>query len=273
MDAFFKANREYWNASTPLHLGPGEVYDIEAFRKGASTLLPIERKLLGDLTGQSILHAQCHIGVDSMSLARLGALVTGVDFSEEAIRAARDLNDQCGLNCRFLCCNVYDVASHLHEQFDVVYATYGVLLWLPDLARWCRVLADRLRPGGTFILIDIHPLTYCIEPGQGGAAPHVARSYFTNGQPQFSPADEEGSYDYHATDTPIRKANYEWTYTVSDILNAVADAGLTVQRVGEHPECCCRLSPEMVKGPDGLFRMPAEKAVYPLLLSLKAVKR
>lgn len=271
MDAFLQVNREHWNAATPLHLGPGEVYDVEAFKRGASTLLPIEREPLGDVAGRSILHAQCRIGVDSMSLARLGAHVTGVDFSEEAIRAARSLSDECGLSCRFVCCNIYDVAAHVKEQFDIVYASYGVLCWLPDLPAWCRVLADRLRPGGSLILIDGHPLSYCIDAGDDDG-PRVRRSYFSDGKPEFCPPDEEGDHDYHAANTPVGRATYEWTHTLSDIVNAVAGAALTIRRLGEHPELCYRLFPQMTKDEDGLFRLPAEQALYPMLFSLKATR-
>ncbi len=273
MDKFLEANKEHWNAVTPLHLGPGEVYDVEAFKKGSSTLLSIERRLLGDVAGRSILHAQCHIGVDSMSVARLGARVTGVDFSEEAIRAARTLNDECGLNCQFICCNIYDLPSHLEKQFDIVFASYGVLCWLPDLNLWCQVLADRLRPGGTFVLVDGHPFSYCIKAEPGTAPPHICSSYFSDGTPQFCPPDEEDDCDYHATSVPVGKATYEWTHTISDIINAVAGAGLVMQSFGEHPALAYRLYPEMTKGADGLFRLPAEKALYPMIFSIKAAKR
>ena len=275
MDKFLEANKEHWNAVTPLHLGPGEVYDVEAFKKGSSTLLSIERRLLGDVAGRSILHAQCHIGVDSMSVARLGARVTGVDFSEEAIRAARTLNDECGLNCQFICCNIYDLPSHLEEQFDIVFASHGVLCWLPDLNSWCQVLADRLRPGGTFVLVDGHPFSFCVEANTDGANPYISKSYFSDGLPEYDPPDEEeeDDHDYHATDTPVCKATYLWTYTVSDIINAVAGAGLVIQSFDEHAELAFRLYPDMTKGEDGLFRPPAEKALYPLLFSLKATKK
>jgi SAM-dependent methyltransferase len=272
MDQFFQANKEHWNAATPLHLGPGEIYDVDAFRNGALTLLPIERKALGDVAGKRILHAQCHIGVDSMSLARLGAKVTGVDFSEEAIRVARALNSECGLDCRFVCCNIYDLPSHLHEEFDTVFASYGVLCWLPDLERWCRILADRLRHDGEFVLVDGHPFSYCIQPGTGQAPVVVCRSYFSDGTPQFCPGDEEGDCDYHATQTPVGKATYEWTHTVSDVINAVAGAGLRIQSFDEHAEMCYRLHPDMTRGADGLFRWPDANSQYPLLFSLKAVK-
>ena len=272
MDKYFETNKEHWNAATPLHLGPGEVYDIEAFRKGESTLLPIERELLGNVSGKAILHAQCHIGVDSMSLARIGARVTGVDFSEEAIRSARALNDDCGLHCQFICCNIYDLPSHLEEQFDIVFASYGVLCWLPDLDLWCHILADRLRPGGTFVLVDGHPFSFCVKVGPNDAHPRISGNYFSDGTPQFGHPDEEGDFDYHATSISVGKATYEWTHTVSDIVNAVARAGLAIQFFGEYPALPYRLYPEMTKGADGLFRLPPERALYPLLFSVRAVK-
>jgi SAM-dependent methyltransferase len=207
-----------------------------------------------------------------MSLPRLGAWVTGVDFSEEAIRAARSLNDACGLGCRFVCCNIYDLPAHLDEQFDIVFASDGVLCWLPDLARWCQVLADRLRPGGMFVLADGHPFGYFVKCDPNAKTARIARSYFSDGTPEFCPAGEPGDYDYHATNTSVDKATYWWKHTISDIVNAVAGAGLVLQRFDEHPEMCYRLHPQMTKGADGLFRLPAGQALYPLLFSLKAVK-
>ncbi len=263
---YFDANRAHWNAATLLHLGPGEVYDVEAFKRGESTLQPVERAVLGDVAGRTILHAQCHFGLDSMSLARLGAKVTGVDFSEEAIRAARSLNAELGLDCRFVCCNIYALPSHVHEQFDIAFADYGVLCWLPDLPLWCRLLADRLRPGGTLVLLDGHPFSMCLDDGR------VCRDYFPPPGPEFCPPDEEGDCDYHATSTPVGKTTYEWAYTVADIINAVAAAGLTIRSFGEHPEIPYRLHPDMTKGPDRLFRFPPGRPRYPLVFSIKAVK-
>ena len=274
MDDYFEVNKEHWNAATPLHLGPGEVYDVEAFKKGESTLLSVERELLGDVSGKSILHAQCHIGVDSMSLARLGAQVTGVDFSEEAIGAARSLNDECGLDCEFICCNIYDLPAHLDAQFDIVYASYGVLCWLPDIPRWCQLLADRLRANGTFVVIEGHPFSCCIKNDQSHPHPYIYRNYFRLNEPEFCPADDE-ERDYHAIDKPVGKPTYEWQHTLSNIVNAVAGAGLVIETLGEYPQAPGRGAdnPEMKKGADGYFRFPAENSLYPMLLSVKAVKR
>lgn len=208
-----------------------------------------------------------------MSLARLDANVTGVDFSEAAIRAARELNDECNLNCRFICCNIYDLPDHLDETFDIVYASYGVLCWLPDLPKWCQILADRLRPAGTFVLIDGHPFSYCIDASKDGIPPYICQSYFTDGKPEYSPPNEEDDVDYHARDMHYLTATYEWTFTVTDIINAVAGAGLRIESFGEHTAVPYRLFPNMTKGQDGLFRLPEEKALYPLLFSLKASKK
>jgi len=209
-----------------------------------------------------------------MSLARLGAQVVGVDFSEEAIRAARSLNDECGLNCRFICGNICDLPAHLDEQFGIVYASYGVLCWLPDLPRWCQLLAERLRPGGAFIVIDGHPFSFCVRNDPSQPYPYVYRGYFRPKDPEFCPSDDK-ERDYHAIDKPVGKPTYEWLQTLSDVVNAIADAGLAIEFVGEYPVFPCRGpdSPGMKKQADGFFKYGEEKSLYPLLMSVKAVKR
>ncbi len=269
MHDMFEVNKKRWNAITPLHLGPGECYDVEAFRKGASTLRALELELLGDVADQRILHAQCHIGVDSMSLARLGARVTGVDFAEEAIAAARMLNDECGLDCRFVCCNIYDLPLHLDEEFDIAYTSYGVLCWLPDLANWARTLARFLRPGGRLVLIDGHPLAECVQPGEGEAPPHFTRNYLAGPEPVFCPvADDWG--DYHAHGAVVPYPAYECNHTMAEIINAVVGAGMIVELLGEYAEGYHQCNPAMAQGEDRLWRLPAEKALFPLVFSLTA---
>jgi len=270
-DQYFQVNQTAWDALVPLHLGPGEVYDIEAFKRGASTLTYIERDELGDVSGKSILHAQCHFGLDSMSLARMGAKVTGVDFSDKAIEAARALNDECGLDCRFVCCNIYDLPEHVNDQFDIAFASYGVLCWLPDLNRWARILADRLRDGGMLYVADGHPYSFGIDHDAGQPFPVVRRSYFADSEPMFC-AVEDDDTDYHATDKQTDNPTYEWNHTVADVINAVAGAGLTIKLFHEHPVASFRVYKEMVKGEDGMFHHGPGKPTYPMVFSLMAVK-
>src|SRR4029077_17046179 len=144
-----------------------DFYDLASFKQGRNSLQSIEQEELGDVRGRSLLHLQCHFGMDTLSWARLRARVPGADYSEEAITAARSLAAELGLEARFICANLYDLPDVLDEQFDIVVSTYGVLSWLPDLPAWARVVARFLRPGGTFCIVDLHPNWGFVEEVDG----------------------------------------------------------------------------------------------------------
>jgi SAM-dependent methyltransferase len=153
-------NRLNWNDRTAIH-AKSKFYNIDAFWAGKSSLSGLDQAELGDVAGRTLLHLQCHFGKDSLSWARLGARVTGVDFSEEAIAWAKSLNQRLGLDVRFLCSDIYDAKEALQgEQFDIVYTSYGVLCWLPDSTRWAELISTSLKPGGTFYMAELHPLTF-----------------------------------------------------------------------------------------------------------------
>ena len=155
-DRYMEANRRSWDARTPTHFG-SRFYDVDGFRAGASSLQSIEIEEVGDVDGKSLLHLQCHFGLDTMSWARLGARATGVDFSEEAVSLARSLSEELGIDADFVVSNVYDLPDVLDQRFDVVFTSYGALTWLPDLERWADVAAHFLEPGGFLYVVDSHP--------------------------------------------------------------------------------------------------------------------
>ena len=162
MDPRIEANRKNWNERTPVH-AVSEFYDVAGFRNGRITLNDIERTEVGSVEGKSLLHLQCHFGMDTMSWARLGAQATGVDISNAAIDFARTLNDELQLNTRFICSNLYDLPDALDEEFDIVYTAMGVLCWLPDLSGWANVIARFLKPNGIFYILDGHPFSHILE--------------------------------------------------------------------------------------------------------------
>ena len=139
----FEMNRTSWNKRVAVHM-KSDFYFLEEFLNGKTSLNEIELNLLGDIRGKSILHLQCHFGQDSLSLARMGAEVTGVDLSDTAIEKAKELNTQMNLNAEFVCCNVYDLKDHLDKKFDIVFTSYGTIGWLPDLNRWADVVSHFL---------------------------------------------------------------------------------------------------------------------------------
>ena len=156
-DQYFQANKELWNAKTPIH-NKSEFYDVAGFKAGDSTLRSVELEELGDVKGKSLLHLQCHFGMDTMSWAREGAKVTGMDLSDVAIARAKELSAELSIPADFVCCNLYDLPQHLEGSFDLVFTSYGTIGWLPDLDKWASVVKHFLKPGGTFYIVEFSSL-------------------------------------------------------------------------------------------------------------------
>jgi 2-polyprenyl-3-methyl-5-hydroxy-6-metoxy-1,4-benzoquinol methylase len=164
-----EVNRPGWDERAAIHLRDASgFYNVAGFRAGADTLLPIEAAEIGDVAGLRIAHLQCHIGLDSLSLARRGGEVVGLDFSSVAIMAARALSLETGLQASFVQANVYDAREALTGLFDLVYVTWGAINWLPDLARWGRVVGSLLKPGGRLYMADTHPFAFCLAETRQG---------------------------------------------------------------------------------------------------------
>jgi len=150
MREYFEANRRHWDEVVPIHVA-SDLYDVTAFKVGKSRLKPVEREELTDVRGKTLLHLQCHFGLDTLSWAREGAIVTGVDFSLPAIEAARSLAAECRLEARFIPSDIYSLSDKLSEEFDIVFTSYGAICWLPDISRWAQVVERFVRQGGTCI--------------------------------------------------------------------------------------------------------------------------
>lgn len=138
---YIEINKQSWNNRTDVHV-KSDFYDLDGFMKGKSSLNSIELELLGDVSGKSILHLQCHFGQDSLSLSRLGAKVTGVDLSDKAIETAKDLAQKLNADAEFICCDLYDLPNYLHKTFDIVFTSYGTIGWLPDLDKWAKIVSQ-----------------------------------------------------------------------------------------------------------------------------------
>lgn len=250
-------NARRWGFALPGHLR--QWYDVEAFKAGTCSLRSIERAALGDVSGKRLLHLQCNAGLDTLSWARRGAEVVGVDLSQECIDYAQELQQEVDVPGRFLCCDVLDLDQHLEEQFDIVFASYGVFCWIDDVDRWMLQAAARLKPGGTFYYVGDHPA--CWPYAEDGT---VAHSYFHLQQPLVNP--QQGEQDL---------TNYEWQWTVADLVNAAIAAGLRLEELGEYPVAAYRfrrdLVPEEAGDEKGWWRLPG-KPNHPLLLSILARK-
>lgn len=263
-----EANLRLWDARTPIHVR-SDFYDVDGFRVGATTLRPLEIEEVGDVTGKRLLHLQCHFGLDTLSWARLGAEVTGLDFSSAAVAAARDLAAEVGLAARFVESDVYAAAEALAgELFDVVFTSYGVLAWLPDIRRWAEVVAGLVAPGGFFYVAEIHPASQILDDEPGVEDLRVGYSYWTRSGPlRFH---ESGTYaDFEAD---IELPEYIWLHGLGDIVTALVDAGLVLEFLHEHEGTVFQQLPFLEQHDDGWWRLPADRPALPFLFSLRASK-
>ncbi|MBX7222002.1 MAG: class I SAM-dependent methyltransferase [Blastocatellia bacterium] len=228
--------------------------------------MPLEREELGPVQGKSLLHLQCHFGLDTLSWARLGAQVTGADFSDQAIETATQLSRECDIPARFVCSNLYELPQNLSGQFDIVFTSYGVLCWLPDLKEWARVIAHFLKPGGIFYIADSHPFGLVFDDSKTVTGLQVGYPYFSPGKPLE--LIQEATYT--DASVPIRNTTEcIWVYTIGDVINALLEAGLHIEFLHEFPFYVCQLFPAMQKSADGWWRFPDETSL-PLLFSIKA---
>ena len=268
MNEYMNANLNHWNELAQPH-ARSAFYDVEGFKAGKSSLTPIELGELGEVAGKSLLHLQCHFGMDTLSWARLGARVTGVDFSDEAIGIARSLSEELGTNARFVLSNLYDLPNALdaRESFDVVFTSYGVLCWLPDLTRWGQVIAHFLRPGGVFYMVEFHPFANVFDD-EDAVELKVRYPYFHATEPMvFEPS---GSY---ADKSVIGTTSiYEWSHTIGDVINALISAGLKIGFLHEFPYCTYPFMPLLEKGEDEWWRMKDKAESVPMMYSIKATK-
>lgn len=256
-------NRKMWDEAVPLHLA-SPFYDVPGFLRGASTLLPFEVAGMGPVRGRSLLHLQCHIGLDTLSWARRGARVTGVDYSAPAIAAARRLARATRLPARFVRSDLYSVPRHLSERFDVVYTGKGALCWLPDLPRWAGVIARMLRPGGRLYYAEDHPYAEMLESEPTGFV--VRAGYFRRRPLRYSVPET-----YATTAAHMRNATkYEWIHPVSEALRALRRAGLEVEEFTEYPFSLWPRYPRMRVDPEGHWRLPRAAGSFPLMYSVRA---
>ena len=261
---WLRANRDRWDESAPLHAA-SDLYDLAGFRHGRDDIRPFELDELGDVGGLDLVHLQCHLGTDTLSWARHGARVVGLDFSPRSLEIARDLAAACGLTAEFVCADVYDASAALSgRRFDVVYTGIGALGWLPDLGSWAQVVAELLRPGGVLYLVEIHPIVFgVVEDGRT-----IDQDIFDAEFRAFEGAD--GTYaapDAHLTNS----VTYERGHALGDVVSAVLGTGLVLEMFHEQSYTNAPW-PWTVQGPDGYYRLPEGWPRFPLTFSLRARK-
>ncbi len=259
---YLEQNRKLWDSRTPVHIG-SSFYNMDAFLSGTSTLHAPELQLLGDISAKSVLHLQCHFGQDTISLGRMGANVCGVDFSPVAIEAAKELASRTGVDARFILSDVYSLPQHLHQEFDIVFTSYGVIGWLPDLDKWAGVIRHFLKPGGMLVFVEFHPLVWMFD----NDFREITYSYFKS-----EAIVEEETGTYAEPGAPIRTKSVTWNHSLSEVIGALLAKGMELQRFQEYDWSPYNCLKGMQEDEKGKFRISSFGNKVPLVYSLKAIK-
>jgi SAM-dependent methyltransferase len=265
-----EANRRRWDELAPLHFRSA-FYDVDGFKAGKSTLHSLEVDEVGDVAGKTLLHLQCHFGLDTLSWARRGARVVGVDASASAVELAQTLAGEVGLPAAFLCARVQDLSSVPEltpASFDVVFTSYGVTCWLPDLRPWARTIIRFLRPGGVFYIVEIHPFTDVFADAAAETTLRPTYPYFAGTEPVSE--EVRGSYADRNAVVANRTSNC-WSHPLGEVVTVLAEAGLRIEFLREHACCVYQRFPWMTRDADGWWRLPEpQRSQVPLLFSLRA---
>lgn len=259
---FFEVNKATWNEKVKVH-SKSEMYDLEAFKNGKSSLMKYEVKALGDVKEKSLLHLQCHFGQDTLSWNRLGAKCVGVDISNEGIKLAQQLNEELHLDSEFVCCNVLETSKYVKDEFDIVFTSYGTIGWLPDLKTWGRMIAERLKSGGTFYIVEFHPIVWMFD--YLDEKPIMKYSY---NQEEAIYEEYEGTYANQLSKMVSKE--YGWNHGLGEVVSALTEAGLHIDYLNEHDESPYNVLPDLIKTESGNY--VTKDKLYPLIFEIKATK-
>jgi len=262
MDSF-EYNRQSWNELTSLH-AESSFYDIDSFKKGKTSLNHIEIEELGDIKGKKLLHLQCHFGMDTLSLARQGANVVGVDISDNSIQKATKLSTELEIPARFVRSNVYDIENVLNETFDIVYTSYGAINWLNDLDKWAKIINRYLKPNGIFYIVEFHPFIYTLNDNS-----EIVDSYFKS-----KPLETvvENSYTDKSEVSKKNLKHVEWHHSLSEVLNSLISNGLTIEFLNEFPYQVYNCFPNLIEIESGKWVSEKHGDNIPYMYSIKARK-
>jgi len=259
-----EANRRLWNEWARRHY-TSEYYGVDSFRQGSTSLHEVELTELGGMVaGKSLLHLQCHFGLDTLSWARLGAQVTGVDLADEAISLAQTLAKELNIPAEFVCANLYDLPEILQGRYDIVYTSYGVLCWLPDVREWARIVARYLRPGGTFYMVEFHPLLNALDE----AADRLTGSYFGT-----DPVRYTATASYACPHPEAVLESWEWTHGLGEVVTMLLEAGLYLEFLHEFSYTVENYWAEAFEeGAPGKYHLRGRPNSIPLMFSIRAAK-
>lgn len=262
MKDYANINKKWWNEVTPIH-AKSKLYNLDGFKKGDSSLISIEKDEVGKVNGKSLLHLMCHFGMDTLSWAREGAIVTGVDISDKAICLAKKLSKEVKIPAKFICSDIYDLPNILDQKFDIIFTSYGVLCWIKNLKKWARLIRQYLNKGGFFYIAELHPFTNILSFDF-----KIYYKYFKKG-----PYIDDSSGTYTDWNENVKGITYEWSYTISDVINVLIGEGLKIEYVHEFPFSMYDQFPGfMEQNEKGQFILKDKSIQIPLLFSLKASK-
>jgi SAM-dependent methyltransferase len=259
-------NRAHWETLASVHGKPGTYYDIDALVAGADSITDLEEPALGDLSGLDVLHIQCHIGFDTISLARRGARVTGADFSPTALAKASDLAERCGVEIEWVEAEATALPGDLRGRFDLAYASYGAICWIGDLAAWMRSAFGGLRGGGRLVLHDLHPLLLMTEK----VDPLTFDFPYANDGGR--PWEGTGTYADPDTETPVT-STVDYAHSLAEIVNSAIAAGFRVDGLDEHMDV--PFDPRgdvLARDEDGRFRLRVGGELLPVMFTLRATR-
>jgi 2-polyprenyl-3-methyl-5-hydroxy-6-metoxy-1,4-benzoquinol methylase len=265
-----EVNRAWWDERVPIHVGSA-FYDVDGFRAGGSSLRPFEVEEVGDVAGKRLVHLQCHFGLDTISWARAGASVVGLDFSRPAVEAGSALAAETGLDARFVCANLYDAVDALEgARFEIVYTGLGALNWLPDIERWAAIVAELLEPDGMLYVSEFHPFTWVFADD----TLEIEYDYFHDPEGESFDDGEQGSYADMTVPTR-NNATVEWAHALSDVVGAVLGAGMRIELLHEHDYTLFPRFEHLELDTDTLsagfiYRQPKGTPRLPLMYSLRA---
>jgi len=260
---YIEINRNSWNNRTETHL-KSEFYDLEGFMKGKSSLNEIELELLGDVQGKSILHLQCHFGQDTISLSRLGANVVGVDLSDKAIESAKQIAKETQSNTRFICCDIYDLPNHLDEKFDIVFTSYGVIGWLPDIGKWAAIISNYLKPNGQFVFVEFHPIVWMFDDN----FEKIGYRYFNSGA-----IIETESGTYADKTAEITQSYVMWNHSLSEVINSLILNGIEIKSLNEFDYSPYNCFNKTIEFEPKKYRIAHLDNKIPMVYSINAVKK
>jgi SAM-dependent methyltransferase len=268
-DEFCAANRRNWDERVAIHGRDATgFYGVERFLAGEKRLHAIDSGELGEIAGKRLIHLQCHFGLDTLILAREGAVVTGLDFSAVAIAEAKRLAAKIGVPADFVCADVYDARQAVKGEFDIVFTTWGTICWLPDIVGWGETIASLLAPGGVFYFADAHPAMLVLEEREGCL---VAESEADT--PIDKPLVFDEAQTYTGDPTPLAAVRtYQWIHSLPRIVSALTGAGLVLDFVHEHSWLPWPPFPMCIRNDSGAYCLPKGAPPLPLAVSLRAIK-